>query len=124
MPVLLVQASRATWPARQGQLSTSTGARARAPPPAPQPTHPLPALPARPLAAGATPISLFSLSPYGVPVSVWAAIYMLVAAPFLLPRGAGARGARRLWNKLRRRGEDEGEGRAGQRGRGSSRGNG
>lgn len=40
---------------------------------------------------------------------------MLIAAPFLLPRGAGARGAQRLWAKLRRRGEGSGERRAGRR---------
>ncbi|PRW20813.1 Receptor of activated kinase C component of 40S small ribosomal subunit isoform A [Chlorella sorokiniana] len=59
---------------------------------------------------GATPINLFSLSPYGIPVSVWAAVYMLLAGPFLLPRGAGVKGAKKLFRRLRRRSaEDEEE---------------
>lgn len=37
---------------------------------------------------------------------MWAAIYMLIAAPFLLPRGAGVRGARKLWRRLRRRADE------------------
>lgn len=31
---------------------------------------------------------------------------MLIAAPFLLPRGAGVRGARKLWRRLRRRADE------------------
>lgn len=54
---------------------------------------------------GAKPISLFDLSPYGLPVSVWASIYMVLVAPFLLPRGAGAKGAKRLLRRLRNKGE-------------------
>ncbi|KAL4441024.1 hypothetical protein ABPG77_010455 [Micractinium sp. CCAP 211/92] len=54
---------------------------------------------------GAKPISLFDLSPYGLPVSVWASIYMLLFAPFLLPRGVGAKGAKRLLRRLRNKGE-------------------
>lgn len=36
------------------------------------------------------------------------AIYMLLAGPFLLPRGAGVRGARKFFNWLRRKGPVEG----------------
>lgn len=34
---------------------------------------------------------------------------MLLAGPFLLPRGAGVKGAKKLYRRLRRRGGEEGE---------------
>lgn len=53
-------------------------------------------------------MGLFDLTPYGLPAAVWSAIYMLIAAPFLLPRGAGIKGAKKLFRKLSRRGAGTG----------------
>ena len=34
---------------------------------------------------------------------------MVLAGPFLLPRGAGVKGAKKLFRRLRRRGAEDGE---------------
>jgi di/tricarboxylate transporter len=39
--------------------------------------------------AGLSPISLFGITPYGIPNVIWGIIYIVYAAPFLLTGGAG-----------------------------------
>lgn len=49
-------------------------------------------------------------TPHPLPfLGLRAAVYMLLAGPFLLPRGAGVKGAKKLYRRLRRRGGEEGE---------------
>lgn len=69
------------------------------------PRRPQPPL-SQPAAELPTTLLLFLPSPPPFPR---AAIYMLIAGPFLLPRGAGVKGAKKLFRRLRRRGADDGE---------------
>lgn len=38
---------------------------------------------------GLSPIALFDITPYGLPNVIWGIMYLMIAAPFLLPGGAG-----------------------------------
>jgi di/tricarboxylate transporter len=55
---------------------------------------------------GASPITLFGLTPYGLPCTIFGIVYIVYAAPFLLTGGAGARTFHkygRLFRGVRRR---------------------
>lgn len=58
---------------------------------------------------GLSPIQLFGLTPYGLPNTIWGIIYIMLAAPFLLPEGAGKRLYRRYQPKSFRKTKNRGD---------------
>lgn len=51
---------------------------------------------------GLSPISLFGVTPYGIPNVIWGIIYILYASPFLLTGGAGLRVFSRVTRTFKR----------------------
>ncbi|KAI3433730.1 hypothetical protein D9Q98_003538 [Chlorella vulgaris] len=57
---------------------------------------------------GATSIELFGIAPYGVPNTFWGIIYIIIASPFFLTGGAGAKAYKRMGRAFSRKGEQGG----------------